>query len=54
MRDRTKERQIQEVLRMREERLGLLLENLRDCAVLELNHKGEICAWNPGAERLFG
>lgn len=54
MRDRTGERQYQEALRMREERLRLLLENLRDCAVFELNRKGEICVWNPGAERIFG
>jgi PAS domain S-box-containing protein len=54
MRDRTGERQFQEALRAREERLRFLLENLRDCAVFELDRKGEICVWNSGAERIFG
>ena len=54
MRDRTEERKWQEGLRIREERLRLLLENIRDCAVVDLNAKGEICVWNPGAERIFG
>jgi PAS domain S-box-containing protein len=54
MRDRTEERKSQEDLRIREERLRLLLENIRDCAVFDLNLSGEICVWNPGAERIFG
>ena len=54
MRDRTEERRSQETLRIREERLRLLLENIRDCAVFDLNLSGEICVWNPGAERIFG
>jgi PAS domain S-box-containing protein len=54
MRDRTEERRSQEDLRIREERLRLLLENIRDCAVFDLNLTGEICVWNPGAERIFG
>src|SRR3954453_24231529 len=54
MRDRTEERRSQEGLRIREERLRLLLENIRDCAVFDLNANGEICVWNPGAERIFG
>jgi len=54
MRDRTEERRSQENLRIREERLRLLLENIRDCAVFDLNLSGEICVWNPGAERIFG
>jgi PAS domain S-box-containing protein len=54
MQDRTKERRSQEDLRIREERLRLLLENIRDCAVFDLSLSGEICVWNPGAERIFG
>jgi len=54
MRDRTEERRSQEDLRIREERLRLLLENIRDCAVFDLSLNGEICVWNPGAERIFG
>jgi PAS domain S-box-containing protein len=54
MRDRTAERKYEEALRVREERLRLLLENIRDCAVFDLNRNGEICVWNSGAERIFG
>jgi PAS domain S-box-containing protein len=53
-RDRTEERRTQEDLRIREERLRLLLESIRDCAVFDLNLSGEICVWNPGAKRIFG
>jgi PAS domain S-box-containing protein len=54
MRDRTAERKTHEALHLREERLRLLLENIRDCAVFDLDRKGEICVWNSGAERIFG
>jgi PAS domain S-box-containing protein len=47
MRDRTEERKWQEGLRIREERLRLLLENIRDCAVVDLNAKGEIAFGTP-------
>ena len=39
---------------MREQRLRLMLENIRDCAVFDLDRNGQICSWNPGAERIFG
>lgn len=54
MRDRTEARKFQEAVRIREERLRLLLENIRDCAVLDLSQNEEICSWNSGAERIFG
>jgi PAS domain S-box-containing protein len=54
MRDRTEVREFQEAVRLREERLRLLLENIRDCAVFDLSRNEEICSWNSGAERIFG
>ncbi len=54
MRDRTEQRTFQEALRLREQRLRLLLENIRDCAVFDLDRNGKICSWNSGAERIFG
>jgi PAS domain S-box-containing protein len=54
LRDRTEQRTFEQALRAREERLRLLLENIRDCAVFDLDRDGQICSWNSGAERIFG
>jgi PAS domain S-box-containing protein len=54
MRDRTEAREFEEAVRIREERLHLLLENIRDCAVFDLGYNREICSWNAGAEQIFG
>jgi PAS domain S-box-containing protein len=54
MRDRTEAREFEQAVRIREERLRLLLENIRDCAVFDLSQSEEICSWNSGAERIFG
>jgi PAS domain S-box-containing protein len=54
MRDRTEAREFEEVVRSREERLRLLLENIRDCAVFDLGCNREIRSWNVGAEQIFG
>ena len=54
MQDRTEQRTFQEALRVREQRLRLLLENIRDCAVFDVDRDGQICSWNSGAERIFG
>ncbi len=54
MRDRTEQRTFQETIRIREQRLRLLLENIRDCAVFDLDRNGRICSWNSGAEQIFG
>ena len=54
MRDRTQERTFQESLRIREERLRVLLANIRDCAVFDLDRNREIRVWNSGAEQIFG
>src|SRR4051812_19833112 len=54
LRDGTEQRTFREGLRLREERLRLLVENIRDCAVFDLDRNGAICVWNSGAEQLFG
>ncbi len=54
MRDRTEQRLLHEALRHREAHLRVLIDNLRDCAVFDLDLDGAICGWNPGAEQLFG
>lgn len=54
MRDQSEARKYQQAVRIREERLRLLLENIRDCAVFDLSQSEEICSWNSGAERIFG
>ncbi|MFL6354179.1 MAG: PAS domain S-box protein [Bryobacteraceae bacterium] len=54
MRDRTEAREFEQAVRIREERLRLLLENIRDCAVFDLSKSQEICSWNSGAEQIFG
>jgi PAS domain S-box-containing protein len=54
MRDRTEAREFEEAVRIREERLRLLLENIRDCAVFDLGCNREIRSWNMGAQQIFG
>src|SRR4051812_4335095 len=54
MRDGTEQRTFREGLHLREERLRLLVENIRDCAVFDLDRNGAICVWNSGAEHIFG
>jgi PAS domain S-box-containing protein len=47
-------RAAQERLRESEERLRLLIEGVRDYAILMLDPEGRIASWNAGAERLKG
>jgi PAS domain S-box-containing protein len=47
-------RHTQRSLRSSEERLGLLIESVRDYAILMLDAEGHIVTWNRGAEQLLG
>lgn len=41
-------------LRASEERFRLLVENVKEYALVQIDRDGNVMSWNPGAERLFG
>ena len=43
-----------EILRQSDEKLRLLIQGVKDCAILMLDSGGRITAWNEGAERIKG
>jgi two-component system CheB/CheR fusion protein len=47
-------RHTQRSLRSSEQRLGLLIESVRDYAVFMLDAEGNVVTWNQGAQRLLG
>jgi len=54
IRDITRLRQAEDVLRQTEERFHLLVENARDYAIFMMDASGQVISWNAGAERLKG
>ncbi|MDP9170818.1 MAG: PAS domain S-box protein, partial [Acidobacteriota bacterium] len=54
VRDATAQKWAHDRLRESEQRLRLLVDNVRDSALLEIDPAGRIVYWNPGAERIFG
>lgn len=53
-RDATGRRQVEEQLRLNEERLRLMMESVTDYAIIFTDAEGHIERWNVGAERIFG
>jgi PAS domain-containing protein len=54
LRDVSERRKMQEAVRLGEERLRLLVESVREYAILMLDADGRVKTWSAGAERIKG
>jgi PAS domain S-box-containing protein len=54
VRDVTEKKRTEEQLRHSEESFRLLVDNVRDYAIIRLDPEGRIASWNAGAERTYG
>jgi len=54
LRNRSKEREIEEARYASEEQMRLILNSAMDYAIFTLDRSGVVTTWNPGAERLLG
>ena len=52
--DITQSRRIEDALRASEERFRLIVEGVKDYAILMLDPEGRVASWNAGAERIKG
>jgi PAS domain S-box-containing protein len=52
--ERHERRRAQHFLKQSEERFRLLVENVRDHAIVQLDARGNVAGWNKGAERMLG
>jgi PAS domain S-box-containing protein len=53
-RDLTSKKQAEEVLKQSQERYRLLIDSVKDYALIMLDTKGRITSWNAGAQRIKG
>lgn len=54
VRDITLRREAEEKLRLSEEKFRLLVQNVRDYAIIMLDPDGNVASWNEGAEKIKG